>query len=71
MLNAELQSRKVRVVALDLPTSWMMTTATDEITSRMMEASNAMMLDMLAAIVRKDFTDRKRRQAQGIAKLKA
>jgi len=30
-----------------------------------------MMLDMLAAIARKDYTDRRRRQAQGIEKLKA
>jgi DNA invertase Pin-like site-specific DNA recombinase len=70
-LKSELQARRVRVVALDLPTSWMMTNSTDEMTSRMMEALNAMMLDMLAAIARKDYTDRKRRQAQGIAKLKA
>lgn len=70
-LKGELQTRRVRVVALDLPTSWMMTNTTDEMTSRMMEALNAMMLDMLAAIARKDYTDRKRRQAQGIAKLKA
>lgn len=70
-LKAQLQTRRVRVVALDLPTSWMMTHAADEMTSRMMEALNAMMLDMLAAIARKDYTDRRRRQAQGIAKLKA
>jgi len=70
-LKVELQARRVRVVALDLPTSWMMTAAADEMTSRMMEALNAMMLDMLAAIARKDYTDRRRRQAQGIAKLKA
>lgn len=69
-LKSELQSRKVRVVALDLPTSWMMATATDEMTGRMLDALNAMMLDMLAAIARKDYDDRKRRQAQGIAKLK-
>ena len=30
-----------------------------------------MMLDMLAAVARKDYTDRRRRQAQGIAKAKA
>ena len=30
-----------------------------------------MMLDMLAAIARKDYEDRRRRQAQGIAKAKA
>ena len=70
-LKAELNARKVRVVALDLPTSWMMATVTDEMTSRMMEALNGMMLDMLAAIARKDYTDRRRRQQQGIEKLKA
>jgi DNA invertase Pin-like site-specific DNA recombinase len=70
-LKRELQARKVRVVALDLPTSWMMTTATDEMTARMLDALNGMMLDMLAAIARKDYTDRRRRQQQGIEKLKA
>lgn len=70
-LKAELQSRRVRVVALDLPTSWMMTANTDDITGRMMDALNAMMLDMLAAIARKDYEDRRRRQQQGIEKLKA
>ncbi|MCO5411115.1 recombinase family protein [Ralstonia mojiangensis] len=70
-LKAELQSRRIRVVALDLPTSWMLTTNTDDITGRMMDALNAMMLDMLAAIARKDYDDRRRRQKQGIEKLKA
>lgn len=70
-LKHELQVRKVRVVALDLPTSWMMTSATNEITARMMDALNSMMMDMLAAIARKDYIDRRRRQQQGIEKLKA
>jgi DNA invertase Pin-like site-specific DNA recombinase len=71
-LKAELTSRRVRVVALDLPTSWMMATATgDEFTGRMSEAINGMLLDMLAAVARKDYDDRRRRQAQGQAKAKA
>lgn len=48
-----------------------MTTTTDDITGRMMDALNAMMLDVLAAIARKDYEDRRRRQKQGIEKLKA
>lgn len=48
-----------------------MVTAADEMTSRMLDALNAMMLDMLAAIARKDYTDRRRRQQQGIERLKA
>jgi DNA invertase Pin-like site-specific DNA recombinase len=71
-LKAELAARKVRVVALDLPTSWMMATKTgDEFTGRMFEAINGMLLDMLAAIGRKDYEDRRRRQMQGQAKAKA
>ena len=71
-LKSELTSRRVRVVALDLPTSWMMATkAGDEFTGRMFEAINGMLLDMLAAVARKDYVDRRRRQAQGQAKAKS
>jgi DNA invertase Pin-like site-specific DNA recombinase len=65
-LKAELAARRVRVVALDLPTSWMMATVQAEnFTARMFDAINGMMLDVLAAVARKDYEDRKRRQAQG------
>lgn len=70
-LKGELQARRVRVVALDLPTSWMLAKSSDETTSRMLEALNGMMMDMLAAIARKEYTDRRRRQEQGISKAKA
>jgi DNA invertase Pin-like site-specific DNA recombinase len=71
-LKTELTARHVRVVALDLPTSWMMAaSAADEFTVRMFEAINGMLLDMLAAVARKDYDDRRRRQAQGQAKAKA
>lgn len=71
-LKTEINGRKVKIVALDLPTSWMMATADkDDIQSRMLEAINDMMLDMLAAIARKDYEDRRRRQTQGIEKAKA
>jgi len=71
-LKAELTARRMRVVALDLPTSWMMAAkAGDEFTGRMFEAINGMLLDMLAAVARKDYDDRRRRQAQGQAKAKA
>ena len=71
-LKAELAARRVRVVTLDLPTSWMMATAkADDFTARMFDAINGMMLDMLAAVARKDYEDRRRRQAQGQAKAKA
>lgn len=70
-LKTEIRTRRVRVVALDLPTSWMLAGGNkDDIQSRMLDAINGMMLDMLAAIARKDYEDRRRRQAQGIAKAK-
>jgi DNA invertase Pin-like site-specific DNA recombinase len=70
-LRAELEARQVRVVAMDLPTSWMLASASDEFTSRMFGAVNSMMLDVLAAVARKDYEDRRRRQAEGQAKAKA
>jgi DNA invertase Pin-like site-specific DNA recombinase len=71
-LKAELTARKVRVVALDLPTSWTMVTGNgDEFTARMFDAINGMLLDMLAAVARKDYDDRRRRQMQGQAKARA
>jgi DNA invertase Pin-like site-specific DNA recombinase len=71
-LKSEIASKRVKVVSMDLPTSWMMARSdADEIQNRILEAVNSMMMDMLAAVARKDFDDRKRRQSQGIAKAKA
>lgn len=72
-LRAEIEAKGLRVVAVDLPTSHqgMKDTEGDEFTARMLDAINGMMLDMMAAIARKDYEDRRRRQAQGIAKAKA
>ncbi|RWP62572.1 recombinase family protein [Mesorhizobium sp.] len=70
-LKREIKDREVKVVALDLPTSHMMMKSEDAFTGRMFDAINGMLLDMLAAIARKDYDDRRRRQAQGIVKAKA
>jgi DNA invertase Pin-like site-specific DNA recombinase len=70
-LRAEIKARQIRVVALDLPTSWTVGTATDEFSTRMFDAINGMMLDMLAAVARKDYEDRRRRQKEGQVKAKA
>ncbi|MEK4034915.1 recombinase family protein [Methylocystis sp. IM3] len=71
-LKSEIAARHVRVVALDLPTSWAMARPdADQFTARMFEAINAMMLDMLAAVARKDYEDRRRRQKEGVEKAKA
>lgn len=71
-LRATIQAKRLRVVALDLPTSHaaMSVNQQDEFTSRMLDAVNGMMLDMLAAIARKDYEQRRERQKQGIEKAK-
>jgi len=69
-LKATITGKGIRVVALDLPMSHQLVTQGDEFTGRMLSAINAMMLDMLAAIARKDYEDRRRRQSQGIQRAK-
>ena len=70
-LRAEIDAKQVRIVALDLPTSWGLAALTDDFTARMFAAVNSMMLDVLAAVARKDYEDRRRRQAEGTARAKA
>lgn len=72
-LKSAIQKAGVRVVSLDLPTSHaaMRGTGGNDFTARMLDAVNAMLLDMLAAIARKDYEDRRRRQTQGIEQAKA
>ena len=67
MLRNKIDSLEVRIIALDLPTSWS-GFSENETTRSIMLAVNRMMLDVLAAVARKDYTDRLRRQNQGIAK---
>lgn len=70
-LRAEIDAKQVRIVALDLPTSWGLAAPSDDFTDRMFAAVNSMMLDVLAAVARKDYEDRRRRQAEGTARAKA
>lgn len=71
-LKTAIDSRGIRIVSVDLPTSHQGITAQsgDEFTDRMLAAINYMMIDMMAAIARKDYQQRRLRQAQGIAKAK-
>ncbi|HGY2267900.1 TPA: recombinase family protein [Morganella morganii] len=71
-LKRLISEKNLVVVSLDLPTSHMALTSSagDEFTQAMLKAVNGMMLDMLAAIARKDYEDRRRRQKEGIAKAK-
>lgn len=74
-LRSTIKAKDVRVVALDLPTSHQFlekpNSDADAFTARILAAINDMLLDMLAAVARKDYDDRLRRQKQGIEKAKA
>jgi DNA invertase Pin-like site-specific DNA recombinase len=70
-LRAAIDAKGVRIVALDLPTSHQLMANADSFTGRVLEAVNGLLLDLLAATARKDYEDRRRRQAQGVAKARA
>ncbi len=67
-LKREIDAKGIRIVSLDLPTSWQSVSTTDEVTSRILGAMNSMLLDVLAAVSYKDYEQRRERQKQGIAK---
>lgn len=70
-LKSIIRRQKVRVVAVNVPTTWQHLSPTqDEFNARMFAAINDMLLDMLAAIARRDYEQRRERQTQGIAKAK-
>ncbi len=72
-LKQMLSDKKLAIVSKELPTSFMafQSDKSSEFMSSILQAINSMMLDMLAAIARKDYEDRRHRQMQGIAKAKA
>ena len=71
-LKARLAQKQLAIVSPELPTSWvaLQGDSGSEFTSAILQAVNGMLLDMLAAVARKDYDDRRRRQRQGIAKAK-
>jgi DNA invertase Pin-like site-specific DNA recombinase len=72
-LKAKIAAKKVTVVSVDLSTSHAAlkpAEGMDDFTKGMIAAVNGMLLDMLAVVARKDYEDRRRRQAQGIEKAK-
>jgi len=70
-LKSIIIENKLKIISMDLPTSHSFAKSTDEFQSRILNAINSMMLDILAATARKDYVDRRRRQAQGVQKAKS
>lgn len=71
-LKGTIDAKGLRIVAIDLPTSHqgMRHAKGDEFTDRMLGAINSVLVDMMAAIARKDYEQRRERQAQGIKRLR-
>lgn len=71
-LKRMLSEKKLAVVSKELPTSYiaLQPESSTEFMSSILQAINSMMLDMLAAIARKDYEDRRNRQMQGITRAK-
>jgi len=67
-LKGIINEKGIRIMSLDLPTSHNIINSSDDFTDWMLKALNSMILEMLAAISRKDYEDRRRRQMQGIKK---
>ena len=66
-LKRMISENGINIVAIDLPTTYMVL-GNDELTSSIMRAINVLIIDILAAVARKDYVMRRQRQAQGIVK---
>jgi len=72
VLKRTIQDKGLKLVVVDLPTSWNMLGETiNPMIDGIMKAVNAMLIDMLATMARQDYETRRARQAQGIEKAKA
>ena len=72
-LKRDIEARGLLVVAVDLPTTHAAmkpASATDDLTRRIMDATNGMLLEIVAAQAAADYETRRRRQAEGIEKAK-
>ncbi|WCE16374.1 recombinase family protein [Enterobacter ludwigii] len=66
-LKKLIRQKDIRVVAINVPTTWI-ASGSQDFDSRMFAAINDMLLDMLAAVARRDYEQRRERQRQGISK---
>lgn len=71
-LKTTIEAKEILIVSIDLPTSHQfLRMNSEDFTNRILYSINSMLLDMLAAVARKDYEDRRRRMHEGISKAKA
>lgn len=74
-LKQSIEQKGLWIVSLDVPTSWQAIdsarmTHNDPIIKAVLDAINNMLIDLMAAMARKDYITRRDRQAQGIERAK-
>lgn len=71
-LKDTLNRKGLIIVSMDLPTSWQMVEmAGNDLTSGILRAVNAMLIDILATMAWQDYETRRKRQQQGIERAKS
>ena len=71
-LKDTLNRKGLIIVSMDLPTSWQMVEmAGNDLTSGILRAVNAMLIDILATMARQDYETRRKHQQQGIERAKS
>lgn len=70
-LKKAISDKGIRIVSMDLPTSYAPIEGLGEVIEVVMRSINQMMMDILAVMAAKDYEDRRRRAAQGVEKAKA
>lgn len=71
LTRLQAEDKRINLVSIDLPTSYEALKTPQGITLSFLGIINNMLLDILALTARKDYEDRRRRQAEGIKKAKA
>ena len=71
-LKEDINAKKLKIVAHDLPTSHqaLLNQNNDEMTQGILDAANSMLIDILATMASKDYTMRRARAKQGMLKAK-
>ncbi|MGY0400174.1 MAG: recombinase family protein [Ostreibacterium sp.] len=69
-LKALIHKKHLNIVAIDLPTTYLVLKG-DALTDAIMSAINQLIIDILAAVSRKDYLRQRERQRQGIARAQA
>lgn len=75
-LKRMIEEKGIRIVSMDVPTSWQAMEINalihkDPIIKVVLDAINSMLIELMAAMARKDYETRRERQRQGIATAKS